>query len=184
MRRKWKIESSEPQGDFSIFSVRYDYSVSPATGYARNFTVLDTVDWVNVVALTPEGLFILVRQYRHGTREYTVEIPGGAVDRGDADPAAAARRELEEETGYVPATLEPIGVVEPNPAFQTNRCHTFLARGARPEGTMSLDPGEEIEVFLASPDEVVGMVRRGEIRHSLVIAALFWALVAGDVLTL
>lgn len=169
------MNSSRMQGDYSIFSVRYDNSVSPDTGFARDFTIVESVDWVNVVALTPDGDFILVRQFRHGTREYTLEIPGGAIDMGDATPEAAARRELEEETGYVSSAIEPIGVVEPNPAFQTNRCHTFLARDALPEGRMKLDPGEEIEVVLASPGEVARMVRQGEIRHSLVIAALFWS---------
>ncbi len=174
MKKKWKVTSSAPQADYSIFSIRYDHSISPDTGFARDFTVLKCVDWVNVVALTPEGNFILVRQYRHGTREYTVEIPGGAVDGKDETPEEAARRELEEETGYLPGSFEPIGVVEPNPAFQTNRCHTFLARDAQPDGEMKLDPGEEIEVFLATPQEVASMVQKGEIRHSLVISALFW----------
>ncbi len=173
-REIWNKRGSTRVGNFRIFSVRLDRAVSPDTGYENDFTILETVDWVNVVALTAEGDFILVRQFRHGTEEYTVEIPGGAIDPGDTDPAASAVRELEEETGYIAERIEPIGVVEPNPAFQTNRCYTFLAQDARPVGTVRPDPGEEIEVFLATPSQVDRMVRDGEIRHALVIAALFW----------
>jgi hypothetical protein len=64
--------------------------------------------------------------------------------------------------------------VEPNPAFQTNRCHTYLARGAVSDGAQALDPGEEIEVFEAEETEVRRMLREGEITHALVVAAFFW----------
>ncbi len=174
MKKRWKRTSSESKGDFSIFSVRYDHAISPETGFERDFTILEASDWVNIVAITPEREFVLVRQFRHGNREYTVEIPGGAIDRGDADPEEAARRELEEETGYCARLFKPIGVVDPNPAFQTNRCHTYLAVDAMPTGRMKLDPGEEIEVLLSSVDETRRFIREGVITHSLVIAAFFW----------
>ncbi|NNE08464.1 MAG: NUDIX hydrolase [Gemmatimonadetes bacterium] len=171
--RKWRRIESRPAGHFGIFSVRYDRSRSPVSGYEREYTVLEAVDWVNVVAVTPEGRFVLVRQYRHGTGEYTVEIAGGGVDRGES-PEAAARRELEEETGYVTEDWDLLGVVEPNPAFQANLCHTYLARNVRPDGKPAPDPGEEIDVLAWDATEVQEAVRRGVIRHALVIAAFFW----------
>ncbi len=174
MRRLWEKKGSRPVGDFSIFSVRYDRSLSPLTGYEKEFTILETNDWVNVVPVTPEGRIVLVRQFRHGTRRYTVEIPGGGVDRSDRSADEAARRELLEETGYEAEEFLFLGVVEPNPAFQTNRCHTYLARGVVPVTSPHTDPGEEIEVLVAGEDEVEEMVRSGEIDHALVIAALYW----------
>lgn len=172
-QRKWRRIESRPAGHFGIFSVRYDRSRSPVSGYEREYTVLEAVHWVNVVAVTPEGRFVLVRQFRHGTREYTVEIAGGGVDSGEL-PEAAARRELEEETGYVTEEWDLLGVVEPNPAFQSNLCHTYLARNVRPAGKTAPDPGEEIEVLVWDGSEVEDAVREGVIRHALVIAAFFW----------
>jgi len=131
-------------------------------------------DWVNVVAVTAKGQVVLVRQFRHGTGQTTLEIPGGAVDPEDRSPLAAAKRELREETGYAARRWRRIGVVDPNPAFQTNSCTTFLAEGAFPAGDADPDEGEELEVVLVSPGRLGALVRRGTIRHALVIAALHW----------
>ena len=138
-KESWRKTGSKKAGDFRIFSVRIDRAVSPETGYENDFTVLETVDWVNVVALTAAGDFVLVKQFRHGTGEFTIEIPGGAIDPGDGGPEAAAARELEEETGYIADRIDLIGVVEPNPAVQTNRCYTCLARGRGPSGGARFD---------------------------------------------
>jgi 8-oxo-dGTP pyrophosphatase MutT (NUDIX family) len=127
-----------------------------------------------VVPVTPSGNLVLIRQFRHGTASLVWEIPGGMMDADDESPAHAARRELLEETGYEPEEMVFLGVVDPNPAIQNNRCHTFLARNARPLGSQKLDGSEDIEVREASWAVVCGMVDRGEIAHSLVLAALFW----------
>src|SRR5215470_13947605 len=100
----WRRLASERLGDFKIFTVRRDRIVSPRTEEEHDFYVRD------------------------GTGEVTLEIPGGAIDRGDADPLAAARRELREETGYEASEWVNLGFVHPNPAIQSNRCYTFLAR--------------------------------------------------------
>jgi 8-oxo-dGTP pyrophosphatase MutT (NUDIX family) len=136
--------------------------------------VLEAPDWVNVVAVTAAGEIVLVRQFRHGTGEATLEIPGGAVDPTDRSPLEAAKRELREETGYAARRWTRIGVVDPNPAFQTNACTTFLAEGACRAGDADPDEGEELEVLLVSRRRLDALVRRGVIRHALVIAALHW----------
>ncbi len=179
MNGDWKKIGSRKAGDFSIFSIRMDRSVSPRTGFEKEWTVLESCDWVNVIPVTPEGRIVLIRQLRHGTGAMTVEIPGGGVDREDSDGAVAAARELREETGYEAASITRIGIVEPNPAFQNNRCHTYLARDVVLAGTQQLDPGEEIDVFLADEGEVWRMIREGEIAHALVVAAFFWYAAAG-----
>jgi 8-oxo-dGTP pyrophosphatase MutT (NUDIX family) len=141
-------------------------------GAEGRFFVTELADWVNVVAFTPDDELVLVRQYRQGTDEVTLEIPGGIVDDGESF-IEAARRELREETGYEADELTQIGVVHPNPALQTNRTGTILARGARKLHVTNFDEHEDLEVELAPLDAVEDMVRRGEITHALVVAALY-----------
>jgi 8-oxo-dGTP pyrophosphatase MutT (NUDIX family) len=173
---RWRRLRSEPVGDFRIFTIRRDRIVSPRTGEELDFYVLDGADWVNVIPVTEEGNLVLIRQYRHGTEATTVEIPGGAMDPGDESPLAAARRELLEETGHAAVEWSDLGWVHPNPAIQSNRCWTFLARGSRRVAAPRLDPGEDIEIFEAAPDEVRAMLKDGRITHSLVVAAFarYW----------
>ncbi|MFQ5655042.1 MAG: NUDIX hydrolase [Planctomycetota bacterium] len=133
--------------------------------------VLETPDWVNVIPLTPERRLVVVRQYRFGSGRITAEIPGGMVDAGE-DSGAAARRELEEETGYTSDRWSYLGCVEVNPSFHDNLCHHWLAEDVRRTHTPRLDDGEDIHVTTLSLDDAREATRKGEIRHSLVIAAL------------
>lgn len=162
-----------------IYTVYRERSRCLEDGREHEFDILESVDWVNVVALTPAGNLLLVRQFRHGTGELTVEIPGGMIDHGET-PEQAARRELSEETGYQAEHWEALGMVEPNPAFQTNRTYTFLARAAVPAGRQHLDENERIEVLEWPLGNVWRLVENGTIRHALVICALFHLLRHGD----
>lgn len=154
-----------------LFRPRYDTLVNPRTDEVMQRLVLETPDWVNVVALTPARRLVCVLQYRFGTGKITLEIPGGALDRGE-DHGEAARRELREETGYTATRWTYLGCVEPNPAFQDNLCHHWLAEDAVRTHELSLDSGEDIAVVELPLDEVRQRIARGEIRHSLVITAL------------
>ncbi len=156
--------------DAKIFTAYRDRMRAPSDGREFDFFVLHAPDWVNVIALTEADKVVLVRQYRHGTGRITTEIPGGMVDPGES-PLDAARRELAEETGYAAEKWEEIGSVDPNPAFQTNRTYTFLARGARPAGPQRPDDNEELEVLERGLDEIRGMLRDGTMNHALVLCA-------------
>ena len=168
----WEQLSEESLVRYKVFDVVKSRRRSPRTGADIGFFLVRTPDWVNVVAITEDQQLVLVRQYRHGTRQFSLEIPGGLIDPHETDPAAAAARELREETGFLHGELRPLGVMTPNPAIFTNRCHAFLATGCRKVGDLHMDPGEDIEVVLVPLAEVDALVTSGAIDHALVLAAI------------
>jgi 8-oxo-dGTP pyrophosphatase MutT (NUDIX family) len=174
---KWRTTGRKILATTPVFSLRQD-SKERASGSAsrHDFYILDAVDWVNVVPVTPSGEIVFIELYRHGIDASSLEIPGGMIDPEDPEPAAAAAREMREETGYEADHLVPLGVVHPNPAIQGNRCHTFLAENARRVGDPRPDETEDIRVVLHPRQEVPRLLREGRITHALVVAGLYWYL--------
>ena len=167
----WKLEKTEPGPNLTLFQVRYDWQENPRNGYTVKATVLEAPDWVNVVALTPEGKLVVVKQYRFGIGEITVEIPAGIIEEGENSQDAAAR-ELLEETGYTSQEWTYLGWVAPNPAYLDNRCHHWLAQDAQQTATPALDEGENLEVLVLSQEQLKREVQNGLFRHSLAVSAL------------
>ncbi|MDQ3804525.1 MAG: NUDIX hydrolase [Acidobacteriota bacterium] len=165
----WARESSEQLADCRVFKVRRDLSADPRTGRTHDFYVIEAPDWINVVPLTARGEAVLIEQYRHGTGELSLEIPGGMVD-GDESPEEAAARELIEETGYAARELVPLGRTRPNPAIQDNWIHTFLARDAEYRHEPVCDGTEHTVVRLVPLAEIPRLIAGGAITHSLVVA--------------
>lgn len=169
----WKIQSISAHADCRVFSVLRKTCLHPERGAERDFFSIHSADWVNVLALTPEGKLVLVNQFRFGVEECSWEIPGGMLDDGE-DALAAGLRELEEETGFVGKKARIIGKVWSNPAIMDNSCSFVLVEDAVLQSEMQWDQDEEIEVSLADVDEVLRWAREGRIRHSLVLNALFF----------
>src|SRR5476651_2645728 len=115
MIKPWQKIRSNLIGDFRIFKLRSDFKISPRTGKEHDFFVLDSVNWVNVIAVTPDRQLVMVEQYRHGSNTVELEIPGGMMDAGEADPVVTAVRELREETGYEGKNARRFGRVWSNP---------------------------------------------------------------------
>jgi len=172
----WETLERRCHAHYSIFTLWTVRRRHPVRDQVAEFVVLEAPTWVNIVPITAEGHVVLVEQYRHGIDTFTLEIPGGMVAPGE-DPRSAAERECREETGY--ASEEPaqlLGINYPNPAFLTNTCYSYLWRGCRRIAEPRWDRHEELAVRLVPLEELPELVRRGQIRHSLVLLALFWFL--------
>ncbi|MFO8064768.1 MAG: NUDIX hydrolase [Spirochaetia bacterium] len=172
----WKERSREHIYDAGIFNLEKTERES-ADGRRGSFVLLSSPDWVQVVATTrdPSGkeCFVLVRQYRQGAQQLTVELPGGLVDE-EEEPQAAARRELEEETGYRADELIQIGQVSPNPAIMDNTAHTFVAPNAKLVASQSLDANEILDAELVPVDDLNPARHPEFFVHAIMVAAMYW----------
>jgi 8-oxo-dGTP pyrophosphatase MutT (NUDIX family) len=173
MIKPWPLLGSRPLGDFRIFQLRSDRKLSPRTGSAHDFFVIECVDWVNVVAVTPDDQLVMVEQFRHGSNTVELEVPGGMIDPGDGSPILAGTRELREETGFEGESVDLIGRVFPNPAIMSNTCFTLLVRDCVRKFETVFDHGEDISTRLVPVREVPDLIASGRIRHSLVVVALY-----------
>jgi 8-oxo-dGTP pyrophosphatase MutT (NUDIX family) len=169
----WTKVAVRTEKDYRIFRTTTLDVLDPRNGSPYVRTVIDAPDWVNVIPVTDAGEVVLVRQFRFGTWSNTLEIPGGMLDPGE-DALTAATRELEEETGYRPRSVRPLGRCHPNPALFNNQLHTFLAEGCLKVHEGKQDGSEDIEVVTVPRAELPRLVREGQITHALVLAGLLF----------
>jgi ADP-ribose pyrophosphatase len=171
--KPWAQRSSKRVGDFRIFSIRSDLKVSPRTGQEHDFYVIESVNWVNVMALTLEKKLVMIDQYRHGSNTIELEIPGGMMDPTDNSPIEAGLRELREETGYEGERAELIGQIYANPAIMNNICYTVLVMDCILKHDIALDHGEDLATRVVDLEQIPSLVQEGKIGHSLVVVALY-----------
>jgi 8-oxo-dGTP pyrophosphatase MutT (NUDIX family) len=171
MEKRWEVVRSEQGPDLVLFKARYDWVKNPRNAKSIKAVVLDSADWVYVVAITPEKKVVVERQYRFGVEKTTMEIPAGIIDAGET-PEEAAIRELQEETGYTTANWRYLGWVETNPTFMNNLCHQWLALDVIKTHPLDLDDGEEISVTELSIEEIRDEIEQGRMRDSLTLLAL------------
>ena len=168
---RWKKLREEPYASTRIFDVVRAIYQHPRRAQPQDFFVINPPDWVNVVALTTDRQLVLVRQFRYGINEFSLEIPGGIIETGE-DPVVAGERELREESGFVGHNARLLGSVHPNPAMQSNRCHLVLVEEAQRSADLEWDPDEEMEILTKPVDEVYALAQSGGITHSLVLDGL------------
>jgi 8-oxo-dGTP pyrophosphatase MutT (NUDIX family) len=170
MIQPWKTIGSQKLGDFRIFSIRSDRKVSPRTGKEHDFYIIDSVNWVNVIAVTPDQQLVMVEQYRHGSNTVELEIPGGIMDAVDLHPEKTGARELREETGYAGENARVLGQTYANPAIMSNTCFTVLMENCHRVHPVEFDSGEDLITRLVPVSEIPHLVASGKILHPLVIA--------------
>jgi 8-oxo-dGTP pyrophosphatase MutT (NUDIX family) len=133
--------TDQPTGAWTLLSSTYPYrdrwltlrsdTVALPSGETLSpYHVIESVDWVNAIAITDEGHIVLVEQYRHPVRQTMLELPAGHVDAGEA-PEVAVRRELLEETGHEAVRWHELGALFPAASRFTNKVRSYLAMGAR-----------------------------------------------------
>jgi 8-oxo-dGTP pyrophosphatase MutT (NUDIX family) len=166
---EWKIESERELLKTAVFTVKETTSISPEGGKGH-YIVQEAPDWVIVV---PEinGKFLMVRQWRHAQNALSIEFPGGVINK-DEKPEDAARREMEEETGYKAGKLTYLGFANPNPALMRNRVHFFAAENLLSTGKQHLDDDEFVQYLQIPCDEVYKKIGGEEYPHALMMSAL------------
>jgi len=176
-----------PEGDSDrtleanwLFRLRRERYRSTRSGLARDFYVLHLADAVSVVATTPEGRLILVRQFRAGSGRDSLETPGGLLNPGE-DPLVAGARELLEETGYAGEPPRSLGTVWSNPSLMTSKITTIAIRDARLVKPPEPDHGEEVEVELVDGRLAPDLIRDGRVDHALAVLGLYAWLASGSI---
>ena len=169
---KWKVLDREYIIKRPWLTARRDKVELPDGRVIEEYYVLEYPDWVNVIAITKEGQFVMERQYRHGLGVHSTELPCGVMEKGE-EPLEAARRELLEETGYAGGEWTKLMAIGPNPGSQNNLTHCFLAVGVEKIAEQSLDDTEELTVHLMSEAEVRSLLENNQICQALMVAPLW-----------
>lgn len=170
--KKWKTLESEYLIRRPWLTARRDKVQLPNGVVHDEYYVLEYPVWVNVIAITKDGKFVMVEQYRHGLQDIFVELVAGVAEPGE-EPLEAARRELLEETGFGGGTWELNTVISANPGSQNNLSYSFIATGVEKLSSQHLDATEDINVKLLSREEVLSMLRNDEIKQALMAAPLW-----------
>jgi 8-oxo-dGTP pyrophosphatase MutT (NUDIX family) len=174
----WTEEKRKQVFDCNVFSVWESYCTSPESRTKQKktqiFSVLEAKDWVMVVPVIKNAKgkqFVMVWQWRHGTKSLSLEFPGGVMESGEK-PEDAAIRELHEETGFSAENIKKLGELSPNPAIMTNKIHFFLAEDLKDSGKQHLDEDEYVEIALVDTEEVTQGIGEPPYIHALIGTAI------------
>lgn len=170
--RKWEVLESEYLIRRPWLTARRDRVKLPTGVEIPEYYILEYPDWVNVIAITKEGRFVLVRQYRHGIGETRFEICAGVCEEGE-EALISAQRELYEETGYGNGNWTKLMTISANASTMTNITHCYLATDVEPVSTQHLEETEDLTVHLFTADEVKALLMNDEVKQSLMAAPLW-----------
>ena len=176
VKMKWTIIKQEYLIKTKWLTLRKDHVKMPSGVEMNDYYVLEYPDWINVIAITKEGKFVVERQYRHGTQTIDFELCAGTIEKGET-PVEAAKRELLEETGYAGGEWVLYCITAPNTSAMTNLNYSFIATGVEFSGKRNLEQTEDIEIHLISYEELKELVKGGEIIQGQMLAPL-WKFIA------
>jgi 8-oxo-dGTP pyrophosphatase MutT (NUDIX family) len=180
---KWICENEKTIIDHPVVKIIQRNCRSSDEDKTHKFYIIRSPNWCNIIPVTEDGKVVMVKQYRLGIDEFTLEIPGGLADAEDKDIQTTAIREMIEETGYEPlpeAKCIPLGWSFPNPAIQDNRCHAFVVGPVRRTRAQKLDATEMIEVVEVPIEEIPEKLAQGQITHALMMNSFFYLLLGTD----
>lgn len=169
----WTRKQSKEVAACRVFKVREDFCERDSDAKKATFFVIENPDWVNVIALTADKQVVLIEQFRHGSEEIILEIPGGMLDENE-NKGTAAKRELLEETGYSSDEFIFLGKSRPNPAINNNWIYHYAALNCEKTGETAFDEHESVITKLVPLAEVENLIKRGEITHSLAITGFYY----------
>lgn len=169
---KWKVLKSEYLFRRPWLTVRKDCVELPDGRVNPEFYVMEYPDWVNVIALTEDGKFVMERQYRHGLGKTCIEIPAGVMEVGES-PLEAAKRELMEETGYGDGEWSELMTISGNSSTTDNLSHCFVARNVKKVSGQHLDSTEDLEIVLLDKEDVRDLLVNDQIKQALMAAPLW-----------
>lgn len=175
--KPWEVISSEYLHRAPWLTVRKAHLVLPNGNHIPSYYILEYPDWVNTIAVTSDGQFVFIRQYRHGLQQTSYELCAGVCEKEDASPLASAQRELLEETGYGNGSWQEYMQISPNPSTHTNITYCFLATGVEKISEQHLEDTESLSVHLLTLAEVKELLQKGEIKQALMAAPL-WKYIA------
>lgn len=168
----WEVVRSEYIIKRPWMTARKDHLIMPSGNDCPEWYVLEFPEWINVIAQTKDGDFIMERQYRPGLKRYDWEIPAGVAEEGET-LLQAAKRELFEETGYGNGEWKEMMVTCANPTNTSNLCHTFLATNVERLSAPQQETSEDISVWLMPKKELLEVLKSGGVVQSLMAAPLW-----------
>lgn len=174
-KRKWEVISSEYVVESPWYRLRRDACRLPDGSVVESYYVREHAGFSVTFALTPRNEVVFTRQYKHGIADFVLELPAGMREPGEA-PLACARRELEEETGFVAPDFSLVAEFTTDPTSSTGRLHLFVARGAVPEGTPRPERTEDVDTVLVPIDQVLDQVRNRHVRAQSQVASIYASL--------
>ncbi len=174
---KWKMLSSRYVYDDRWFKARADSCEFPDGRIIEPYYVVELPDWCNTIVVTKEERIILVKQYRYPVDQVTYELPGGVIEKGES-PIDAARREMEEETGFTSTDISFLMKLAPNPAINNNTAYFFLAKNAVPTLSQNQDAFEDIDRVSFSKEEIWQLLQENKLQHGVQVGPLYQALLA------
>ena len=177
--KEWKVLESEYLVRRPWLTARRDRLELPDGRIIPEYYVLEYPDWVNVIAITTDGQFVMERQYRHAARKISLELPCGVMEEGET-PLEAAQRELLEETGFGGGQWKKLMELSPNPSAMSNTTHCFLAIGVEKIAEQHLDETEELSVLFMTKEEVKRMLNENQICQALMVAPLYKYIYAAE----
>lgn len=175
--KNWKILHSTYLIQTPYMNLRRDAVQLPNGNTMPDYHVVEERDYGMVFALTPAQEVVLVRQYKHGIGEITLELPAGYFDPQDTDPAAGCMREFREETGYDTPHYTLVGKHITHPTRHANCGHLVVATHATPTADgQHLDPAEQIDVVPLPVPQVLDLIQSGEIYAVSTVASIYFGL--------